>query len=450
MLILLGLVVLGVGGGIALTKKPAIAPPKAPLPPAEPPRPAALRGGLQGVTGSGPLNQLATSGKTLLAGAGGLAALTGTSAAAVGSVAAAGAAAAGLGYLVTGDVGGAIGGVYGLAAQVNGGPGIIGAQAGNVGRVVGREIDRLLGGDGNSGTGIVYQSAGFVGGMAISCWGLAAVPGVGQLFLLIVGIGSAISDSNRLAYGQAGARADALKTLQASFETMLNRMEFECRRALVGDTGPTPTNLQQLAEKAALLPKLSDDEKATVRAYAAATALGMALEENETKRRVHNLSAWGIGVTSAAYHEKYAADRGVFVVDTSELEEFGRRLGGPSAIYAAKISAREPALRAKGAWLVNVRNWFRVMNEPWGLGVNAGGHAKYWAQRGAFVGYANPTTGDLESDVHGSFGWEASKEANAPICSAGPTKAWAPPSAADVATAKNALANSGFKIPGFN
>lgn len=114
------------------------------------------------------------------------------------------AANAAVGKALTGDNAGAVAGVIG-----GGGTGFLGSgQAGNVGRVIGMEIDQALGGIRGGATSVVAQAGGFATGMAISIFGTAAGASLFLFTSLAYAFASAITDIQRLQYGQKGALAE--------------------------------------------------------------------------------------------------------------------------------------------------------------------------------------------------------------------------------------------------
>lgn len=286
-------------------------------------------------------------------------------------------AASKLGEAITGDKLGGFGAVVGLGATVLNpaaavqGFGIVGAQAGNVGRMAGKDIDRLLGGDGVTGVGAVWQVSGYVTGLALAVYGLSAVPFVGQAVLLAVGVGALIDDAVRLGYGQNGVRAeliaDALKrrdALNSRFGAMLE----------------------------AASPGASMDEEylTAVRQRAGLAAVGY-LDADQTLRR----KSWmtrprGIG-QSEAQHEAWGLARGRLVEDQYSLTvDAGNALGvdgsnrGEWYRYGVRMAFIEGFLKCHG--------------EAPGFGQTRRQHSEWWLARGGFSATRIESNGDAIID----------------------------------------------------
>lgn len=358
---LLPIVAIGVLALIALSKsKPAPVvvekeTPKLTTPPKETPISKPVKTPQQAVA-----ETLATGGTV----AGALAPLAGgvTAAGIAGSTALVAATAA-VGFSITGDAWGAAGGVYGLTTTLQSGG--AGAQAGNIGRVLGREIDRSLGGDGTSGTGSVYQVSGFVLGSIVGIAGIYALPIVGQVFALILIVGSIISDIARLQYGQVGMRND---TLTDAINWRTKTME-ELRAAVI---------LNQLQGDASRWKAEDDNRLFAIVCY---MTMGFIKETNESRRRLWFGRPRGVGQTDAS-HVKWGADRGYFCDDTS-MYEVENQLSLPVLKQFTDIAASD--WKAKGQLASNLANYMKAREERRDVWVDMRAHLNYWRNAGAFV-----------------------------------------------------------------
>lgn len=283
----------------------------------------------------------------------------GAAAAGAAGTAAVVAATAALGYVITGDAAGGGGAVALLAYQAasGGGTGVVQAQAGNIGRVAGREIDKLFNGEiGNAGTSALYQASGFFTGAILSLGGIAALPVVGQLALLVVGIGTAISEQNRLAYGQAGATRDA--TAEAT-----------------GFYNSTIANLRAAANATFGVGQVDDNRLKTI---AANMAIGWAHEVQDGRGRVLNSSPGPLFVSPGAARNQWAWDRGLLVRDMAPVVDALVALSGNVNDvdgFTAQVRGRE---------LANIGAFLKVRKEQRGIGTTQRQHLEYWRARGAF------------------------------------------------------------------
>lgn len=291
----------------------------------------------------------------------------GAAAAGIGGVTAAGvagtaalvAATGALGYAITGDAAGGGGAVALLAYQAASGTGtgVVQAQAGNIGRVAGREIDALFNGPiGNAGTSALYQAAGFFTGAFLSIGGLAALPAVGQLALLVVGIGNAISEQNRLAYGQAGATRDAIAEARGFYDSTL-------------------ANLRAVANATFGVGQVNDDRLKTI---AANMAIGWAHEVQDGRGRVLSSAPGPIFVAPGPARNQWAWDRGLLVRDMAPVVNALAALSG----HIADVDGF--TAQTRGRELANIGHFLKLRKEARGLGLTQRQHLEYWRARGAF------------------------------------------------------------------
>lgn len=303
------------------------------------------------------------------------------------------AASAALGGLITQDAWGSVGATLNMALNPMGG--IIGAQTGNVGRLLGKEIDKILGGDGKTGTGLVYQATGFIGGVVIGVFGFAALPLVGGVFLLIVAIGSLFSDTSRLAYGQNGITGDSLKDARAlrnmSIPYMLKSIADE---HFAGDVSKIhPLDIERTQEIAGRL------------------ACGWISEMNRSREALHMSRPWGIGQTWESTN-KWGRDRGVFC-DASHLKDVCTLLmkDGPEKYLS---SSEQQLYYSQGRFTANVTNYLLAREEVKGFGMSPFSHLEYWRSHGAFTCEEIWADGDKDAirvfDYSGNNIWVAGTE----------------------------------------
>ena len=313
----------------------------------------------------------------------------GAAAAAVGVAASAAtlAAGAGLGFALTGDALGAVGGGVGTGLQmlaVGGGFTPITGQAGNVGRILGKEIDRLLNGTGLpgvSGSRVALEAAGFAAGLATVSLGITIVPFVGQTFALVVVLASAIQDAERVRYGQAGLVRDASAEAIAFQRTTVEILTRRVMEAL-GVGG----DWQQA---------LGPDDQRRVAAIAIAQATGFAEEANATRERAWLRRPHGIGVDDAG-HVKWGLARGLYLTPEN-LDAVRATLRGllENADPQKVLNGQEwDEARARGARSANFRHFLQAMAEPFDAFASADAHAVKWGRLGAFTGPTD-TNGNL-------------------------------------------------------
>ncbi len=101
---------------------------------------------------------------------------------------------------------------------------------GNTGRVIGRELDVLLGGTGTGTTGSISQTTGFFTGTAWAYFGWAAGISLALTGALIYAIAVVVTDLMALAFGQKGAREE--------YERLWNEAEAKFFRGLLAAGAP--------------------------------------------------------------------------------------------------------------------------------------------------------------------------------------------------------------------
>lgn len=371
---LLGLVSAAVAF-VATRPRPAVQP--APeVPPVKPPAPAPNKA--PSADGKPKLPKVPKLGKILELGAGGATILGPGTAGALGAGTALGGAAGtaalvagagALGFVITGDAGGAAGAVGLMGLQVANGTGIVQAQAGNVGRVVGRELDKLFNGDlGNGGTSTLYQATGFFTGAVLSIGGLAALPAVGQLALLVVGIGEAVSEANRLAYGQAGAVRDATTEARGFYDATLASL----RKSFEASYPGVP---------------LSAPDEARLKTIAAYMAIGWAFETQASRQRIVSSSPGPLFVAPGVDRNRWAWARGLLVQDMGPVTAALQALSGGADVDAFQA-------QVKGREIANVGHYLKVRLEQRGIGSTMRQHLEHWQQRGAFTALELYAEGD--------------------------------------------------------
>lgn len=298
-----------------------------------------------------------------------------------------------------GGVGAVAGGVFQFATSISQAAGtslnIFAAQAGNVGRLMGKELDRLFGGDGDTGMGAVMQASGFAAALVVSSYGLAYIPVVGQVLLLVLGIGSAISDGVRLSYGREGASRDALVALRERWAKAILAGLRSAKEAAGGE--------------------LQTEDVRRVYLLTLAYCIGYEREAQAQKERAWKARPWGVG-QSAQSHLDYGAARGWFVPEDRfhallpELRANSSMPPGALELDAATWAAMERT----GAAAANVTSYLRVMKEARGFGVSDVGHAVWWRKEGAFRGEVALGTGDLIFEGV-RVDWKASHSAGKPV-----------------------------------
>lgn len=280
--------------------------------------------------------------------------------------------------------------VGGLMTQDKAGT-VVGAFAGggtafNVGRVLGRELDKLFGGSGDNvgGTSIVSQIAWGVVLAVGACLGTAFGWALFPIALLVEGIGAAVSDSNRLARGQNGAFSDLLEVVnpfyQRMYDGMLARALEKYQRDMV------ETDLQR------------------IRALAGFVTLGYALQLNAIHKRMWMKRPRGIGV-SDEYHLKFGMDRDYWVEKQKWITDWvyylvsDRKNSESGEMNVNTVRKESPAetsfLLQTGFWQANAEQYISHMADGWGFGQSAESHAKYGRDvLGRYEGEID-TAGDL-------------------------------------------------------
>lgn len=381
-MVILAVAGLAVGGLLAFWPKPKIAdgelaaggkPPAAEPPPPPAESKVAPKGISPGATAAaGAAASLLGPGTAGVLGGG-------TAALAVGAAASAATLAAGgaLGYGITGDALGVVGGVLGTGQQmltVGGGFTFLSGQAGNVGRVLGRELDRVLNGTGLpgvTGSRVALEAAGFAAGLATVATSATMIPFIGQVFLLVVVIASAAQDAARLQYGPQGLLQDATAEGLAVFTT---GRELVTRRVL----------------EALSLEALTPADALRVAAIAAAQAQGFSREMNAQRRRSWERRPWGVGQTAAS-HLEWGRLRGLFL-DDARLDEVHRRIAlqvPASSLFDVLTAAEIEEHRERGRQAANFKNYLAAMAEPFAPFASADAHAAEWGRKGAFTGPTN-------------------------------------------------------------
>jgi hypothetical protein len=266
---------------------------------------------------------------------------------------------AAIGTLITGDSLGGLGGALGTLTLVSGGNAIT-AQAGNIGRVLGRDLDRILmNGDGSNVTSVVLQAAGFWLGFMAGAAGLTWLPFIGQLFGIVVAVTAAIDDASKLAFGQRGARNQTVGSLQR----------------LLGDT--RAKMLEQVQKEFGVsFEQMQPEDRAQVEGSARAFVRGYFLQRDITRELAWSKHPRGITLT-LEQHMQFGRDRGYFIVDRASV--LAEALGGT---FDGQFEGAQRAGRIAG----NTADYLAAMNQPQGLGQDLTRHAAYWRNVGAFQG----------------------------------------------------------------
>lgn len=203
---------------------------------------------------------------------------------------------AAIGGMITGDPLGAAAGATFISASS---PLISPGNIGNIGRVIGRELNKwLFGTDGNGLGGTAAQVTGFLGGLLIASYGLTVIPIVGQVFALVLGIFGFIEDEERKKYGQLGA----LKDLQATAEGFFWQSRATNRAAVLKAVQAVDGRTD-----------LTGDEERAISAATAVITRGWIMEENDTRRRAWMTRGYPAGVTNDNGLYDHGFVRGVFV-----------------------------------------------------------------------------------------------------------------------------------------
>lgn len=267
---------------------------------------------------------------------------------------------AAVGQKITGDV-------YGAAAGfLNAGAG----NAGNIGRVIGQEIDRLFGGDGKSGAGITAQISGFLSGMVLVSFGLQRLFTFTPVALFAFAVSVIISDITRLQYGSAGRMADTLKEMREYWKGAVTNANQQLR-----SLGYTETQI------------FAVDAVQRVHANAIAITIGYMRQKNYLLRLVWMTKPWGIGQTYSS-HEKFGIDRGIFLsnADMATVENLliSEKMGG--GLYDTVITSqqRDTVMKA-GKFLGNAQAWMDCLAMPYGTFVfTMYDHLKWCFDQGLF------------------------------------------------------------------
>ncbi len=263
----------------------------------------------------------------------------------------------------------------------------------NAGRVVGREFDRLAGGDGYGATGGIAQVTGGTVATVANAFGALASVGLLSLGAVAYAIGSAISDASRLAYGQAGAQRDWDKKWTQVFGEMF----------------------------ASLQANGLDEKEALAIAYPFTDGyMSMENERRFSEWMARGRGLFGLGTLNDAQHAKWGLDRGYFVGPITA----GGSLIGPArwtqkdAGFWAKFDALPPPSNDPAAFdrevpaalgrtilrrpythgviAANVTDYQRWMAEPHGFGVDDARHFEVGQAEGRFIAYAQPSPGLLQ------------------------------------------------------
>ncbi len=310
-------------------------------------------------------------------GGGSITSLLGTAGAAAAGAAALSAGGAALGYAITGTVPGAIGGGL-FPVQGN----IV-----NAATQAGKEFDKMFGGSGTGGTGIVAQAGAGTAAAFAQVFGAAAAASAIASFLPVYLVWSIVEDLNRLAYGQAGAIRDFDKEWNVRFEVA--RSNFQ------GAFGTLP-----IREIERMATEFVD---------------GYMLQSNRLQRLQWMKKPRGAGVTEA-YHEKFGFERGYFVlspVRRARKPEFLARLaavdlvdvpgvtipvpfGTPITMPAQKEDRFARTFEAIGRMFANSVAYAAHMREPRGFGQSETSHAAYGRDQGKFEGSLIAPNADLE------------------------------------------------------
>lgn len=221
----------------------------------------------------------------------------------------------------------------------------------NSGRLLGAEVDKMFGGDGRTGTGVVAQIAGFATVLALLTNSVMVLSGIGPLVLIALSVASIVSDIVRLSYGQKGLMVD----FQKEGLDYYNKSVEAAKTTLRGMPGIT----------------IQDINASTTRIQANALSLtyGYLAQKNTLLEGVWMKKPRGIGQTDDS-HRKWGVDRGVFLepgnLGTVENLLAGNTIGG--GVYNSAINdVQKSYARAKGKFLANAVAWQLAVNVPWGM-----------------------------------------------------------------------------------
>lgn len=283
---------------------------------------------------------------------------------------------AALGGILTGDALGVAG-----AFLVGGGfsPVSVG-NVGNAGRVLARDVDRVLNGfsfatSQGGAASVVLQVTGYLAGCALALGGVALLPFIGQVVGLVVLVTQAINDADQVRFGPQRYRDELWTSAQ--------RVALESFKA------------GQSALFAVSLGKVIDDEALTqLRAWAHATAWGFVQETNDARKRAHNARPRGLGQT-AAQHEAWAVARGIFSADLSwVLPQLSQAQG--EAVSKLGAPERQRAEQT-GRLIANMMQAARAVQEPVGALQSLKAHSDYFKAAGIFRGEVL-SNGDISLD----------------------------------------------------
>lgn len=306
--------------------------------------------------------------KVLIGGAGllgaglGVAGGLGAGAAALGAGAAVGAivvGAAATGAQLTGDVGGAAGAVFNLTQLITPGTGIgiVQSQAGNIGRLVGQQIDRFFGGglQSNTASNFTLQAGGFLAGMAVGANGLMAVPIVGQLLVFAGLISAAIDEGARLNKGQAGMISDTIGEAQRFFNKAVT--DSIAAIATTPIPGIDPAQYPTIAQIGENMPIL--------KANVAALTLGFMAAQNNSRYEGWMTVPHSIFAPSAAQHRAEGAKRAYFVDDMTPVNDaILAMVPGGAAFYNTMPGSQRDSVYHAGTLISNLGNWFNAISQP--------------------------------------------------------------------------------------
>jgi hypothetical protein len=271
------------------------------------------------------------------------------------------AAGAGAGYSISGTPEGAV--IGGLNATVG--------NAGNIGAQAGRELHKLLGGDGQWGSlsGASLQLAGFATGVITVVFGALAGVAFVPIVLLVAAVTSGIEDANRLAFGQAGAARKFGEDVKTHLQIAIDGF-----KKLYPDTPDADLNR-----------------------YGWAYAIGWVNKLNELAWAQWSKKPPGTGM-SFADHMKYGLARGYWYAPTgtTDLPIRATEPFSSSEFWALeeKTALGQVAFGNAvnmGASSANVFQYVWCMNQPRGTFMQADvDHAIYWGSRGWFEGTISP------------------------------------------------------------
>lgn len=333
------------------------------------------------------------------AGAAGAAALTAALGATPGGVAgglAYVAQQAALGRAITGDDFGTISGVVFAQPAVGAGTGFIisSGNVANIGRVLARELDKLLGGDPKHWGNQTVQVAGWLGGLLVASWGLTAIPFVGQVFAIFLTVIHFLADGDRLRYGQAGILAD---TKDAATEFYWRTREA-ARTAALGYFQA---------------PDLAPADEERLSAITATITQGWIVEEMNQRFNVWKATPAPLGIHET-FKNTWGAARGTFLepgtwpevlLHCQRLASFNAKHEVPYGVGATVLAPLlaqkgrdridlipvagelvagkngqvyvpgQVDLQARGEFLSNVNHYLLAMKEQWSIATTAPGHA---------------------------------------------------------------------------